>query len=109
MVGKFQLYQDKAGEYRFRLMAGNGENIGLSEGYRSKAAALTGIESVRANSGNEKQYVFKEGKNGKVYFCLKAKNHQVVLNSQGYKSSSNAKSGIKAVMKNAMDAVIIET
>lgn len=109
MVGKFQLYQDKAGEYRFRLMTGNGENIGSSEGYRSKSAALTGIESVRANSGNEKQYVFKESENGKTYFYLKARNNQVVLRSQGYKTSKNAKSGIESVMKNAMDAVIIET
>ncbi len=47
---KFELYQDKAGEYRFRLKARNGENIGRSEGYKAKASALNGIESVGKNA-----------------------------------------------------------
>lgn len=50
MAAKFELYQDKAGEYRFRLKAGNGETIAASEGYKSKASALNGIESVRKNA-----------------------------------------------------------
>ncbi len=51
MAGKFELYEDKAGEYRFRLKAGNGEVIALaSEGYSSRASALKGIESVRKNA-----------------------------------------------------------
>ncbi|MDD6159957.1 MAG: YegP family protein [Oscillospiraceae bacterium] len=47
---KYELYQDKAGEYRFRLKARNGENIGKSEGYKSKASALNGIESIGKNA-----------------------------------------------------------
>ena len=50
MAGKFELYVDKAGEYRFRLKAGNGETIAVSEGYSSKASALGGIESVKNNA-----------------------------------------------------------
>ncbi|MGS0561386.1 YegP family protein [Microbacterium aurugineum] len=50
MAGKFELYTDKSGEYRFRLKAGNGEVIAISEGYSSKSAALNGIESVRRNA-----------------------------------------------------------
>lgn len=46
---KFEVYQDKAGEYRFRLKASNGENIAFSEGYKAKASCLNGIESVRQN------------------------------------------------------------
>lgn len=54
MAGKFELYTDKAGEYRFRLKAGNGEVIALaSEGYSSKAAALNGIDSIRRNADSE--------------------------------------------------------
>ncbi len=44
---KFEVYEDKAGEYRFRLKARNGEIIAASEGYRSKAGCLNGIESVK--------------------------------------------------------------
>ena len=43
---KYELYQDKAGEYRFRLKAKNGQNIGKSEGYKSKDSAENGIASV---------------------------------------------------------------
>ena len=50
MAGKFELYQDKAGKYRFRLKAGNGQVIATGEAYESKAAAENGIESVQKNA-----------------------------------------------------------
>lgn len=47
---KFEVYTDKAGEYRFRLKARNGEIIAVSEGYKAKASCLNGIESVCKNA-----------------------------------------------------------
>ena len=47
---KFEMYVDKAGEYRFRLKATNGQIIGTSEGYTNKAGCLNGIDSVKVNS-----------------------------------------------------------
>ena len=47
---KYELYTDKAGEYRWRLKARNGEPIGKSEGYKSKDNAENGIESVGKNA-----------------------------------------------------------
>ena len=47
---KFELYQDKAGEYRFRLKASNGEIIGTSEGYAAKTSCRSGIASVQKNA-----------------------------------------------------------
>ena len=47
---KFEVYQDKAGEYRFRLKASNGEIIATGEGYKAKAGVLNGIESIRKNA-----------------------------------------------------------
>lgn len=47
---KFEVYLDKAGEYRFRLKAKNGEIIATSEGYKAKAGCLNGIESVKKNA-----------------------------------------------------------
>lgn len=47
---KFEMYTDKAGEYRFRLKARNGEIIAVSEGYKAKASCINGIESVRKNA-----------------------------------------------------------
>jgi uncharacterized protein YegP (UPF0339 family) len=47
---KFEMYQDKAGEYRFRLKATNGQIIAVSEGYKAMASCLNGIESVKKNA-----------------------------------------------------------
>ncbi|MBP3661319.1 MAG: YegP family protein [Oscillospiraceae bacterium] len=47
---KFEMYTDKAGEFRFRLKATNGQIIATSEGYKAKASCLNGIESVKKNA-----------------------------------------------------------
>ncbi len=47
---KFEVYTDKAGEFRFRLKARNGEVIAASEGYKTKTSCLNGIESVKKNA-----------------------------------------------------------
>lgn len=47
---KFEVYVDKAGEFRFRLLAKNGQNIAASEGYAAKGSCMGGIESVRKNA-----------------------------------------------------------
>lgn len=47
---KFEVYADKKGEIRFRLKAGNGQTVLVSEGYASKSGCKNGIESVRKNA-----------------------------------------------------------
>ena len=47
---KFEVYEDKAWEFRFRLTARNGQNILASEGYAQMAGCLNGIESVKSNA-----------------------------------------------------------
>ena len=47
---KFEIYQDKAGEYRFRLKATNGQIIAVSEGYKAMAGCRNGIASVKKNA-----------------------------------------------------------
>ena len=47
---KFDVYKDKAGEFRFRLKARNGEIIATGEGYKAKASCLNGIDSIRRNA-----------------------------------------------------------
>ena len=47
---KFEIYTDKAGEFRFRLKARNGEIIATGEGYKTKASCLNGVESIRKNA-----------------------------------------------------------
>lgn len=47
---KFEIYADKAGEYRFRLKATNGQIIATSEGYKALSGCMNGIESVKENA-----------------------------------------------------------
>ena len=50
---KFEVYNDKAGEFRFRLKATNGQIIAVSEGYKALSGCLNGIESVKKNADSE--------------------------------------------------------
>ena len=47
---KFEIYLDKAGEFRFRLQAANGQVIAVSEGYKALASCRNGIDSVVKNA-----------------------------------------------------------
>ena len=104
MAGKFELYKDKAGEFRFRLKAGNGQIILASEGYKQRASADNGIESVRKNAPDDARYERTETKNGKARFNLKATNGQVIGTSESYESTSSRENGVESVKKNAPTA-----
>ena len=51
---KFEVYMDKAGEFRYRLKATNGQVIAVGEGYKSKPSVMNGIESVKKNAAEGK-------------------------------------------------------
>lgn len=53
MAAEFEVYKDKAGEFRWRLQAANNEIVADSnEGYKSKASCLHGIEVVKRIAGS---------------------------------------------------------
>ncbi|UCC34106.1 MAG: YegP family protein [Candidatus Bathyarchaeota archaeon] len=52
--GRFEVYKDSAGKFRFRLRAANNEIIAVSEAYESKASCQNGIQSVKANAAKAK-------------------------------------------------------
>ena len=106
MAGKFEIFKDKKGEFRFRLKAGNGQIILASEGYKQKASAKNGIESVRKNSQDDSKFERKETKAGNFRFNLLAGNKQVIGTSESYKSASSRDNGIASVGKNAPDAPV---
>ncbi|MEM6413119.1 MAG: YegP family protein [Pseudomonadota bacterium] len=106
MSGKFEVYKDKGGEFRFRLKAANGQTILASEGYKERGGVMNGIESVQKNATDETRFEKKESTNGKPYFVLKAGNNQVIGNSEIYESADARDNGISSVMSNAPDASI---
>ena len=105
MPGKFELYKDKAGKFRYRLKATNGQVILSGQGYKTKVSAKNGISSVQRNAAVDARFERKNSKD-KFMFNLKATNGQVVGTSQRYDSEKSCENGIKSVAKNAPGAKI---
>lgn len=106
-MAKFEIYKDKASEFRFRLKAGNGQIILTSEGYTTKTACENGVESVKTNSRIEKRFEVKEVSSG-IKFTLKASNGQAIGQSEVYTTKAAMENGIASVMKNAPEAEVVE-
>jgi len=106
MAGKFECYKDKAGEFRFRLKAGNGETILSSEGYKAKDSCSNGIASVQKNCSDDKCFEKTTTSSGQFRFNLKSTNGQVIGTSQSYKSESGRDNGMDSVRRSAPDASI---
>jgi len=81
MPGKFALYKDKGGKFRFRLKAVNGQVILASQGYKTKPLAKNGTASVQRNSAVDARFERKNSK-GRFMFNLRATNGQVIGTSE---------------------------
>ncbi len=108
MAGTFEIYKDKAGEFRFRLKAANGQIVLSSQGYASKASAMNGVKSVQNNAGDPARFEPAESKGGKFTFSMTAKNKQVIGTSQSYASASGRDNGVKAVGRAAEGAKVVD-
>jgi uncharacterized protein YegP (UPF0339 family) len=109
MAGKFVLKKTRAGNFVFNLVASNGQNILTSESYKSKRAALNGVESVRKNAGKKTNYEERMGKNKKPYFVLMAANKEIIGQSEMYASTTNMRNGMASVKSNARSAALEDT
>ncbi|HWM83022.1 MAG TPA: YegP family protein [Pseudolabrys sp.] len=104
MAGKFVLKKSSNGKFYFRLQAGNGETLLMSEMYNAKPSAENGIASVKTNAPDDDRYERKAAKNGQAMFNLKAANGQVIGTSESYSSEAAREKGIASVKANAPDA-----
>ena len=102
----FSVFEGRDGQYYFNLKAGNHEIILRSEGYKSKSGAINGVESVQKHCADRGNYLEKVSKNGKPYFVLRARNHEVIGVSQLYGSKQAMNNGIESVMKNGVSKII---
>jgi len=108
MAGKFELYKDRKGDFRFRLKTGNGQIILASEGYKRRMSAMNGIASVQKNAPFSDRFERKETKAGKYHFNLKATNGLVIGISESYNSAASMEKGVASVGKNAPGAAIVD-
>ncbi len=105
-MATFETYTDRAGQYRFRLKADNGEIILASEGNTSTAARDTGIASVRTNAPLDERYERKQTTAG-FSFDLKAANGLVIGTSEVYAEAQGRDWGVERVKVNAPDAGLV--
>lgn len=106
MAARFELKSTSNAQFRFVLIAANGEPLLTSETYTAKANALKGIESVRENAPIDARYERKNASNGQPMFNLRAANAQVIGTSETYSSTAARETGIAAVKKEAPTAPV---
>ena len=106
MAGKFELKKNDSGKFMFNLKASNGRVILTSQLYRTKAAAQTGIESVRQHAAADANFERKTSTAGEPYFVLKAANRQVIGTSEMYNAAASMDKGIASVQAHAPEAAI---
>ncbi len=109
MPGWFEVSRNDAGRFTFTLKAPNGEVILRSELYTTRASALNGVRSVTRNCRLDERYERKVAADGRPYFTLKARNHQVVATSQLYKSAASRDAGIASVKANGEATTVRDT
>lgn len=108
-VGKFELFKDRKGAFRFRLVARNGEVILASGAYTRKSSAKDGIASVQTNCGIDDRFVRKETRGGKHHFVLRGANNKIVGTSERYETAQAMEKGIQAVGRCGVTDVVDDT
>lgn len=108
MNATYELYEDKAGEFRWRLVSRNGNIIAdSSEGYSSKAGAERAIERMQSNSpgadvldyGTEHFEVYTD-RSGEWRWRFVSTNGNILADSgEGYSSRSDARDAIARVQR----------
>jgi uncharacterized protein YegP (UPF0339 family) len=99
----FELFIGKDDEHYFRLVNAHGDTALFSEGYKSKAGALNGIESVRRNGTNLEQYQIRDNS-----FTLKASNGQNIAQSPQFASKERTDKILREIVENVSDADVSE-
>jgi uncharacterized protein YegP (UPF0339 family) len=108
---KFEVYQDAAKEYRWRLKAGNGEILATAgQGYKAKADAEHGVERIREAVGTDKlKFEVYEDMRKEYRWRLKATNGQTVAaSSDGYKTKESCERAIGLIKSGAKEARVEE-
>ncbi|MBL8126935.1 MAG: DUF1508 domain-containing protein [Thermomicrobiales bacterium] len=106
-MGKFHLYRDKRGEYRWRLRSRNSKIIADSgEGYTQKESCEHGIALLRAWDGAVEIY---QDKGGGHRWRIRASNGEIFGDSgEAYVSRSNVQRALKSVRRAVPDAPVVE-
>jgi uncharacterized protein YegP (UPF0339 family) len=104
----FEMYQDNAKQYRWRLKAANGATLATSgQGYRAKADCKTGVERIKKDAADKLKFEVYEDTKKEFRWRVKAPNGQTIgSSSEGYKAKADAEKAIEAVKTGAAKAEV---
>lgn len=107
MASQFQLFQDTAREWRWRLIAENHETIATSsESYAAKADALHGIDIVRRMDGRTE--VFEDARGEWRWRLVHANGNIIATGAEGYVRRGDCEYGLSLAEKLAKGAPVRE-
>lgn len=103
--GKFEINEDKSGQFSFVLKSGNKETL-LSNGesYTTLAACEEVTDSIRVSALDDNCYEHNTGEDGNLYFSLKDHNGKIIGTSEMYGNKAAMEKGIAAVKQDAPKA-----
>ncbi|MFB6194540.1 MAG: HVO_2922 family protein [Haloplanus sp.] len=116
-MSRFEVYEDAAGEWRWRLVATNGNIVADSgEGYASKSGVKRAVERIReytpdadVSGMDGAAFEIYEDAAGEWRWRLVAANGNIIADSgQGYASKAGARDAIQSVKRNASQATVEE-
>jgi uncharacterized protein len=107
---KFELYKDKAGEFRWRLKEGDTILATAGQGYGAKADAKSNIASVQKSATDDKmKYEVYEDEKKAYRWRLKASNGQTIAASSGsFKTKDEAEKATATVKSGVAKAEVVE-
>jgi uncharacterized protein YegP (UPF0339 family) len=108
---KFEVYQDAAKKYRWRLKAANGEILATAgQGYASKEGAKRGVATVKAGAatGRLKFEVYQDKRKEYRWRLNSANGQEVAASSEGYKAKRDCDHAISLIKRGVARARVEE-
>ena len=106
----FEVYEDKAKEFRWRLKQGDDILGTAGQGYKEKSSAKKAIESIKKGLENDKdKFEVYEDKGKEYRWRLKAANGQIVAASnKAYKDKADCDKVVDMIKKGVPKAEVVE-
>jgi uncharacterized protein YegP (UPF0339 family) len=108
---KFEVYEDMAKEFRWRLKAANGKVLATpGQGYKAKSDCKKAVERIRSEvAGDKLKFETYEDTKKETRWRLKSGNGQVIASSsEGYKTKADCEKAIEEIKKGAAKAAVEE-
>lgn len=103
---KFEVYEGSSGDGRWRLIAGNGQNVANGgEGFASVSGAKAAAENFKGRAADYKYEITQSEKSGEWYWKAVASNGQTTaIGGEGFSSEASAERAAYNVRDNAGSA-----